>query len=147
MSKIPASKSKLLLAVGNPLRRDDGVAHRVVQLLGTLEGIQIHSCIQLTPEVAEDIAGASAVVFIDADVNPGAPALEALTPEQDSANPLSHSVSPSTLVELARRLYGFHGSAYLCRIPGADFSEGEGLTPETEARARLAAELLRRSIY
>jgi len=137
----------LLIAMGNPLRRDDGVAHRVVQLLGPLEDTVVHSCIQLTPEVAEDIAQASTVVFVDADATPGPPMVELLAQETDSSSPLSHSVSPYTLVELARRLYGFHGAAYVCRIPGADFSEGEGLTPETEAGARLAAELLRRSIY
>jgi len=133
----------LLIAMGNPLRRDDGVAHRVIELLGPLEGVQVHSCIQLTPEVAEDIGSAARVVFIDADVNPGPPAVEAVTAEQDSTNPLSHSVSIFALVELARRLYGFRGSAHVCRVPGSDFSEGEGLTPEAEAAARRAAALLR----
>jgi hypothetical protein len=46
-------------------------------------------------------------------------------------------------VGLARRLYGFQGDAFLCRIPGEDFGEGEGLSALAEANVRKAVRLLR----
>jgi len=137
----------LLIAMGNPWRRDDGAAHRVLELLGTVEGARICACLQLTPEMAEDLAPAGTAVFIDADVNPGAPRLEPLVYEPAPPQPLSHSVSPAELVEIARQLFNFRGQAYICHVPGADFGEGEGLTPETEANARLAADLLRGLVH
>jgi hydrogenase maturation protease len=133
----------LLIAIGNMLRRDDGAAHRVLDLLGPFRNCITRSCLQLAPEMAEDIAPAETVVFIDADVNPGLPSLELLTRERSASAVLSHTVSPCQLVMLARRLYGFQGAAYLCRVPGVDFGEGEGLSPEAESNAKAAAALLR----
>ncbi len=86
---------------------------------------------------------AETAVFIDADVNPGESRLEPLVYKPAPAQPLSHSVSPAELVEIARQLFDFRGNAYICHVPGADFGEGEGLTPETETNARRAADLLR----
>jgi hydrogenase maturation protease len=133
----------ILIGIGNALRRDDGVAHRVLELLGPFRNAVTRSCLQLAPEMAEDIAPAETVVFIDADVNPGLPSLELLTRARSLSAGLTHSVSPCRLVTLARNLYGFHGVAYLCRVPGVDFSEGEGLSPEAESNANSAAGLLR----
>jgi hypothetical protein len=35
------------------------------------------------------------------------------------------------------------GEAWLCRIPGEDFGDGQGLSPIAEGNARAAAMLLR----
>jgi hydrogenase maturation protease len=134
----------IFIAIGNSLRRDDGAAQRVLELLGPIENVITRSCMQLTPEMAEEIAPAGTIVFIDADVNPGPPSLESLPHLPPPRTPLSHSVNPAELVALARELYFFRGSACVCHVPGVDFSEGEGLSPEAESNARAAAELLRR---
>ncbi len=43
----------------------------------------------------------------------------------------SHGLGAAALIELARRLYGFGGEAWLATVPGADFDHGEGLSPAT----------------
>lgn len=131
----------VLIAVGNMLRRDDGVACRVLELLKVPDGVVVRSCHQLAPEMAEDIAAADAVIIIDADVAPGEPRLEVI--EDLPASPLTHVVRPTELVALSRRLFSFRGKAWLCRVPGHDFGQGEGLSAEAESNARIAAGLLR----
>jgi len=133
----------ILIAVGNALRRDDGAAHRVLQLLGPLPNVVVRDVMQLTPEMAEDIAAAEVVVVIDADVRPGETFLRPLQAEPQARTPVGHAMRPEEVVALAENLYGFRGRAYVCHVPGRDFSEGESLTPEAEANARAAAQLLR----
>ena len=49
----------------------------------------------------------------------------------DAAEMGSHGLGAAALIELARRLYGFAGEAWLATVPGADFGHGEGLGPAT----------------
>jgi hydrogenase maturation protease len=133
----------LLVAIGNTLRRDDGAAHRVLELLELPAGVQTTSCHQLTPELSEEIGAADTVIFIDADVNPGSAKLEPLEPGA-GLNPLGgHFLRPQELLAIAQRLFAFQGKAWLCHVPGADFGDGEGLSPMAEANARAAAQLIR----
>jgi hydrogenase maturation protease len=134
-----ASMPVLLIAIGNSLRRDDGAGHRVAELLAPPPpGVEIRRVFQLTPEVAEELAGAGTVVFIDASVAAAEVMLEPVAAGA-AASPVSHSLAPWEVVEIARALYGFAGRAWLCHVPGAEFQEGEGLSPEAEANARAAA--------
>ncbi|MBZ5590992.1 MAG: hydrogenase maturation protease [Acidobacteriia bacterium] len=128
----------LVVAVGNTLRGDDGVAHRVADLLGARPEVDVRRVHQLTPELAEEMAHATTVVFVDADVEASAVRLERLTPNAQRA-PITHTMTPNELVMLAERLYGFQGAAYLCRVPAEDFAAGGALTPVAEAGARAAA--------
>ncbi len=43
----------------------------------------------------------------------------------------SHGLGAGALIELARRLYGFAGEAWLATVVGVDFDHGEGLSPAT----------------
>jgi hydrogenase maturation protease len=136
----------LLIAIGNSLRRDDGAGHRVVELLAPPPGIAVRDVFQLTPELAEDLAGAQTVVFIDASVATAEVALEPVETGAGST-PMSHSLAPAEVVALARALFGFEGRAWLCHVPGADFEDGEGLSDIAEANARSAAERLRALLW
>jgi hydrogenase maturation protease len=133
----------LLLAIGNVYRRDDGVAHHVLELLraGQL-GVTSRSVLQLTPEMAEEIAPFEQVVFIDADLEPGEPRLEPTKAERQAGSAVAHALSPEVLLALAERLYGFRGQGWLCRIPGEDFSEGTGLSDMAAMNAAIASRLL-----
>ena len=126
----------ILIAIGNTLRRDDGAAHRVLQLLGGTRAV-----VQLTPEIASEIGAFDRVMFIDADVNPGEPRIEPIAAAPVSS-PLAHVLTPAHVVMLSERLYGFRGNAFLCRIPGVDFGIGEGLSPQAEANVASAAALI-----
>ena len=49
----------------------------------------------------------------------------------DVAGMGSHGLGAAALIELARRLYGFSGEAWLATVPGTDFDHGEGLSAAT----------------
>ena len=96
--------------------------------------------------MSEEIAAADTVMFIDADVNPGAAQLEPLAPGA-GLNPLGgHFLRPQELLAIAQRLFAFRGVAWLCHVPGADFGDGEGLSPMAEANSHAAAQLIRRQM-
>ena len=139
--KATGSPETILIAIGNTLRRDDGVAHRTLDLAGPLSGVSARHVIQLTPELALELAGAARVIFLDADPAAPEPRLEPVTPAA-STSPIGHAMSPADLLSLARHWYDFGGQAWLCHIPAFDFSAGDSLTPEGEAAARAAAALI-----
>jgi hydrogenase maturation protease len=132
---------RLFLAVGNPLRGDDGAAGRVLALLAPEQGtcLRLH---QLTPEVAAELEGIDEVFFMDADPGADSPRIERIGPGRPWLGD-SHTGTPASIVHLARRLFGFRGDAYLCRIPARDFSFGEQLSAAAESQAQAAAALLR----
>ena len=129
----------VVLAIGNTLRSDDGVADHVADLLGTRSGMDVRRVHQLTPELAEEIAHAAAVIFVDADPGAAEARLERLVPTP-RRSAFTHTVTPGDLVLLAEQLYGFQGVAYLCRVPARNFTEGDLLSDVAEAGARAAAE-------
>ena len=140
----------LLIACGNPLRRDDGVAHHVLDRMSAgmrMDCCQIETraCLQLTPELAEAIASCARVVFLDADLQAGAVSLERIEPlgADTSRARFSHSTSARDIVSLARELFDFRGEAFLCRIPVQDLSAGQGLSARGREGASDALPLLR----
>jgi hydrogenase maturation protease len=133
----------LLIACGNPLRGDDGVALAALDLIPAAPGLVTLSVQQLAPELAEEIAGFERVVFLDADARASSLAIEP-APEGLTASPLTHSSDPAEVVALSRALFGFAGEALVCRIPVRDFSPGAPLTAAGTRRASEAAGELQR---
>jgi len=129
----------LVIAIGNRLRADDGVAHHVADLL---TGVTLRRVHQLTPEIAADMQDADTVIFLDADPAVGSPSLEQIEPPHDTSSALSHSMTPATLVAIAARLYGFHGEAWLCRLYARDFSPSPEISPAAAAHLAKSAELV-----
>ena len=129
----------VVLAIGNTLRGDDGVADHVADLLGERYGVDVRRVHQLTPELAEEIAHATAVVFVDADPAVAEARLDRLVPGAQRS-PFTHSVTPGDLVLLAEQLYGFQGVAYVCHVPAENFTEGGSLSEVAEAGAHAAVE-------
>jgi len=136
----------LLIAVGNLLRGDDGVAHRVLELVPESPAVRRMSCHQLTPEMADDVAAAREVYVIDADAAATEAAIEPLSPASEAPYGPAHFFAPSHLVALAINLYAWQGRAFLCRTPGVDFSPGLRLSALAEAGAHAAAALLAQRI-
>jgi len=61
----------LVIGYGNTLRRDDGVGVRAAEMMAAdsrFADVEVLTVYQLTPELSLDIATASLVVFVDADV-------------------------------------------------------------------------------
>jgi hydrogenase maturation protease len=124
----------LVLACGNVLRGDDGVAVHIANCLRN--GIcdpetQIHSEQQWTPELAEPISEAKLVIFLDASssASPGEIVCQRLRPIYKSPASLTHHISPATLLALADELYRRSPErAYLITVGGASFEMKEGLS-------------------
>jgi hydrogenase maturation protease len=128
----------LLIAVGNRLRRDDGVAHTVLEQLVPISDVASRAFLQLTPEVTEEIAGYDIVIFIDSDANAVELSIEPMG-QLPSSPVFSHIWRPAEIVQLSTALFGFTGRAFLCRIPVCELSPGEGLSRQASAFAKQAA--------
>jgi hydrogenase maturation protease len=126
----------LVLACGNSLRGDDGAGAQIAQALqiGLQDaGLEIHSQLQWTPELAEPISHAELVIFVDASacLSPGDIRVERITPQDASANTgnMTHQCNPSRLLELARLLYGKNPQrSFLVTIGGASFGYSSELS-------------------
>jgi hydrogenase maturation protease len=128
----------LIIGYGNPTRGDDGLgwfaADRLERDFGGPDCRVVYSH-QLTPEMAETIAQAERVIFIDArrDGTPGEIRVEDVTPAFDSPTAFTHSVSPGALVAAAGALFGHAPAARLYSVTGECFHFSEALTPTVEA--------------
>jgi len=111
----------LLIACGNPLRRDDGAGHAVAQRIARAPDREVRSVQQLMPELAADIARFDRVVFIDADAASTRVMIER-SGAAAACSPVTHAGAHAEIVALSRALFGFTGEALLCRVPARDFS-------------------------
>lgn len=140
------SRSALLvIGYGNELRRDDGVGARVAAAVAewNLPGVQALSCHQLTPELAEPIASAESVVFVDASVA-GADLVEMRDIEPcNDLQIITHAADPRSLLALANQTFGRHPAASWLSIPVQDLNFGDELSPLASEGMRVALEKLR----
>ncbi len=124
----------LVIGYGNPLRGDDGIGQAVAQAIAAeadAPDVTVVFCQQLTPELAESLAGAAFAVFVDAVAD--APAGSIRTSAQHAtalpASGIVHHLDPGALLTLAVTLYGSAARTVLVAV-GADAMEiGEGLSP------------------
>jgi len=120
----------LVIGYGNTLRRDDGVGPRVAESIAALGWPEVEAlaCALLTPELAEPVARAGTVVFVDASVEaPRQVQLRRLEPA-DSSRILAHAADPRTLLALARDVFGHVPRAWWLTIPIEDLGIGEELS-------------------
>jgi hydrogenase maturation protease len=137
----------LVIACGNPLRADDGVAWHIARALEEAAHdptIQIRTVLQLTPELAEDVSQANTVVFVDAveSGEPGTVLVEPLAEPPSDPALFTHTIAPATLLSLARNLYGRTPSrAFLLTVACCCFDFSEELSQPV---ARAVPEAVRR---
>ena len=128
----------LIIGYGNPLRGDDGVGPAAACRLRALgfDALCVH---QLTPELAEAVAAAPEVIFLDADttLTPGEISLK---PVAAAENAIGHSAAPSGLLHLARAVYGSAPRAWILGMGGESFALREGLSPGAERAVARAVE-------
>lgn len=129
----------LVIAVGNPLRADDGVGHAVADaLLETplppdVEVLKVH---QLTPELAQPLSGVKTAVFIDAAAGPelGKETFRKISALPVPPGALSHQCSPEQLLFTARSLYGRAPEGFLFTVESDYFEVGEKLSGAVRER-------------
>lgn len=125
----------LIIGYGNPLRGDDGAGPAVAEEVSRrCSGVNVLTPHQLLPELADWIAHASLVVFIDAAVD-GDPGVVTCEPVRRSQHPqFDHTMSPSSLLSLTCDAYGWEPPAWLVRIHGQAFEFAPTFsTPVAEA--------------
>ena len=127
----------LIIAYGNPLRSDDGVAWRAADLLAEklhapdVEILRLH---QLTPELADRLRGFDRVIFVDAalsedpDMEPGTVRVEEVAAATPDPARFSHAFSPQKVLGLAAELYGVRPHAFVVTVTGANFDHGDSLS-------------------
>lgn len=139
----------LVLAWGNPGRRDDGLGPACAACVGDsgLAGVAVDWGYQLQVEDAVEVSRHERVVFVDADRSPGDRPwrLERLRPGRSGPSFSTHSVAPAEVLALAGELFGRTPEAWLLGIRGYDFDGfGEGLSEGARANLDGALEALRR---
>jgi hydrogenase maturation protease len=134
----------LVIGLGNPLRGDDGLGWHVVQeLRATLpeSSAELIACHQLTPELAEPVARARCVIFVDAAIGDEAGLIKVreLDVHSTAATALSHRLDPEALIHYAQHLYGSLPEAFMVSVNGEAYGYSETLSDA--ARSSLPAVL------
>lgn len=118
----------LVIAYGNPLRSDDGVAWQAAKELKRMFPNSAHViCVhQLTPELAEAASNSDLVIFVDAssEAHPGSVLCQPLSPEPGKLH-FSHHLTPQEVLLMCDRLYSAKPRAFLVSVGGKCFDHGE----------------------
>jgi hydrogenase maturation protease len=135
-----ASKNLLVIGYGNTLRGDDGVGPRVAEAVGKLNLPGVHTlvCHQLTPELAEPISEARAVVFVDAAADASTEVKMRRLRPADGSQLMAHAADPRSLLAMARDLFSHAPKAWWLTIPVANLGFGEVLSPRAQAGFKAA---------
>lgn len=143
----------LILACGNTLRSDDGVgpwlAAWAEERFHNEPNIRVISSHQWTPELAEDIAPAQSVIFIDCSVAApgGSIALIPIEPAASNPAPGTHHLDAPQLLALARELFGTSPQEAVLLTVGADSIDlGESFSEEVKAAFPKASALLEQTV-
>lgn len=128
----------LVIAFGNPLRRDDGVGYRAASLLSDALPDGAATVIfrqQLTEDLAGAVGEADRVIFIDAEIapRPGAVSIKRLGPADFLSNVLLHRMTPADVLAWTKLIYGRVPRSEQVTVAGVAFDFGDSLTPPVEA--------------
>jgi hydrogenase maturation protease len=139
----------LILACGNTLRADDGagpwLAEWAEKRFAAEAGVRVVIRQQWTPELAEEIASAQSVLFIDCSVDsaPGSVALLPVAPAASVQGLATHHLGAAELLALSRELYNSPPSTALMLTVGAGSTElGEKFSDEVTAALPAAWRLI-----
>lgn len=124
----------LVIGYGNSVRQDDQAGPMVAERIEmeALPGMRTLVCAQLSPEHAEAVSLASAVVFVDAQADPAGELCFAPVFPGESSQVTTHAVEPCTLLALARDVFGQVPSAWWLTIPAERLGFGTDLSPRTQ---------------
>jgi hydrogenase maturation protease len=143
----------LILACGNTLRSDDGVgpwlAEWAAQHFAAQPEIRVISRQQWTPDLAEDIANADSVLFIDCSIEsaPGSIHLRPVEPATPEKGLATHHSGAAELLALARDLYNSrHQESQLLTIGAGSIELGEVFSAPVRDALPSACALLEKAV-
>lgn len=150
----------LIVGYGNADRQDDGVAWYILsgiaQKLGRPvpsapedgyfpegEAVDLWYVLQLAPEMSEDFAQYERICFVDAHTGNIEQKIS-LQPVDNSpaTSAFTHHLTPAACLALTRTIYKKNPKALLLSVRGYAFGFARELSPETNALAQQAVELL-----
>ena len=151
---------KLVIGYGNPDRQDDGVAWHVLHALAirlnlpapdsyeeefpSNDRLDFSFTLQLTPEMAEQIAPYERVCFVDAHTGSIASEVQLVPVEsQFQHSPFTHHLTAQSLLSMCQSLYGNTPQAVLLSVRGYQFEFERELSTETAALMPEAVEMIR----
>jgi hydrogenase 3 maturation protease len=108
---MPKPTRRLILACGNTLRSDDGIGPWLAQWAEEKfrddSNLRVVSRQQWTPDLAQDIAQAESILFIDCSIEsePGSVRMIEVRPSAAKQGLATHHLSASELLTIARDLY------------------------------------------
>jgi len=109
----------LIIGYGNTLRGDDGIGCHIADLLARrTDFARVLSRPQLTVELADDIARAPWVVFVDAsaEVAPGGVCTKEVIPDTALPRMFSHHLTPTSLLACSQEFFGSAPPSWLVAI-------------------------------
>ncbi|MBE0672413.1 MAG: hydrogenase maturation protease [Anaerolineales bacterium] len=141
-------KKLLIIGYGNPDREDDGVAWHILHALTKKLGLSAPASyeddfpqhpqidfsfyLQLTPEMAEEIAAYDHVCFVDAHTGNIPEEVRLVDVESDfQRSPFTHHLTPQSLVSICESLYKNKPEAVLLSVRGYQFLFSRQLSEET----------------
>lgn len=127
----------LVIGFGNDMRRDDGAGRIAAEkIAAAYDGVDLLSLAQLAPETAEVISRYESVFFLDASVRVERVEVSEVLPGSGCGcgRPMSHTLSPQQVIDLAVELYGkCPPLVLLVEFPASDLDFGDELSPLTQA--------------
>jgi hydrogenase maturation protease len=130
----------LVIGYGNTLRGDDAIGVLTVDLLNESnlqDDVDLITCQQLTPELAEELAYVDRAAFIDAsvpgDMPPGTISQVKLVPQPVDPAAIAHGFDACGLLALTEMLYSHTPEAVLFTVSAAQFDLTESLSPQVNS--------------
>ena len=138
----------VVIGVGNPFRRDDGIGPAVAAAIGELHrpGVRVLACAGEMTQIMDAWAGARVAVVVDAAIggSPGEIRCCGLDEFVDATPFSSHELSLRNTFELAHALDRAPGSVTVVTIGIADAGHGEGLSAPVAAALDRAVQVVLR---
>lgn len=136
--------TSLLIGYGNDLRSDDGAGRVVADRIESMEipGVEVRSVMQLTPELALDIACVDQVVFVDASVDVAETTISEVAAVTRPGGAMTHHNTPGSLLDMTAMVGRTPRRAVAISIPVTELSLGTELTPMTELAVEQAVSMV-----
>jgi hydrogenase maturation protease len=149
----------LLIGYGNPDREDDGVAWHILRAFTIKMGLPAPASyedefpqntqvdfafyLQLTPEMAEEIAAYKYVCFLDAHTGNIPEPVRLIDVESDfQRSPFTHHLTPQSLISICETLYSKRPDSVLLSVRGYQFLFSRQLSEKTLALVPKAVDLI-----
>jgi len=144
----------VVIGVGNPYRRDDGVGSAVAELLRDLPGVEVAQSLGETTDLMELWDGADLAILVDAILvdavrtDPARPGrIHRLSvPAAGCGAASTHGPGLGEAVELARVLDRLPARLVLYAVEVTDVGHGRGLSLPVAAASRRLAERIRAEV-